>query len=83
MKQIEFSVLWWDEGQSALNDLGVRPDVTQADTRVVTFYTINNISPYSESGKKYTALRSAGEEYIIPIDYERVKGLIDEAFTSK
>lgn len=69
MNGIEFKVLWWDNEQSSLNDLGIRPDISEADTRLITFYSIDNISPYTEGGKLYTAIKSGGEEYIIPEIY--------------
>lgn len=76
MKPIEFDILWWDNDQSQLNDLGIHPEVSNADTRVVLFYSIDTISPYFEGGNDYTAIRSGGDEYIVAKTYQEVKNLV-------
>lgn len=73
MKGIEFDVLWWDDNQTQLNDLGVRPDIKDADRRKVTFYTIDSISPYFEGDYEYTTIMCSGVEYILPHAYNFVK----------
>lgn len=78
MKPIEFEVLFWEREQNALNDLGIRPNIKEADTRPVTFYRIDAISPYYEDddSTEMCCIYSGNEEYIVNKKYNTVKQLL-------
>lgn len=80
MKPIEFDILFWEQPRVELNNLGIRPELDETGIRKVTFYTINNIAPYSEDDKEYCAIRSGGDEYIIADTYLNVKQILDNQF---
>lgn len=73
---IQFDILWWNDSQSQLSELGVRPEVKEAETRTVMFYMIDNVAPYFEDGSEMTTIRSGGSEYITPLVYSEVVALL-------
>lgn len=76
MKGIDFDIMFWDEPQVQLNNLGIRPDLLETDTRKVTFYIIDCIAPYIEDGKDYCTIYSGGSEYIVNDTYENIKTIL-------
>jgi hypothetical protein len=77
MRPLELHCLFNDTEQAKLEDLGIRPNILSADTRPITFYNIQNLSPYYEQNQNYSCIESGGQEYIIPKTYEEVKQIID------
>lgn len=74
---IEFEVLFWEKEQNQLNGLGIRPDISDASTRPVTFYNIDCFHLYYESyGTEMCCIFCGGEEYIVDMSYKQVKQLL-------
>ena len=78
MNPIEFQILFYEREQHELNRIGIRPPIQEANTRPITFYSIDHIFPYFEDDDtEMTTIVSGGIEYIVDLTYEQVKNLIE------
>ncbi len=74
---VTLPIKWWDNDQTSLHQIGIRPNFEETKTKTVTFYSIDNISPYEEGDSVGCAVTSGGIEYICSWDYIKVKLTID------
>jgi hypothetical protein len=77
MRPLELHCLFNDTEQAKLEDLGIIPNILSADTRPITFYEIQTLSPYYEQNQDYSCIESGGQEYIISIEYIKLKQIIN------
>jgi hypothetical protein len=75
-KPIELYCLYWDDSQTQLNDLGIRPNIEECELKPVTFYKIDHIKPYIEGKHSFTTVVSSGEEYIAKVEYETLRNAL-------
>lgn len=80
MKEIELPILWMDEKDCQLEDLGIKPTQDYTKTRNMTFYHINAISPHFENGQSLTIIHSNNDEFVSTIPYEEVKKRLKENY---
>lgn len=76
MKGIEFDIMFWDDSQTQLNNIGIRPSMLETGTRRVTFYVIDCIAQYIEDGKDFCTIYSGDSEYIVNDTYVNVKHIL-------
>ena len=76
MKGIELQILWWDKPEVELNNLGIRPELNEKETRPFTFYSIDCIAPYNEDDKEFCTIVSGGAEYIATESYKNIKNIL-------
>ena len=75
---VELEILWAHDGNSQLEELGlpVEPDYT--NTRLMTFYNINAISPHYENNMEFTLIHSNNNEFMCVLPYKEVKELLSQ-----
>ena len=74
MKPLELNVLFCEEQDLKLQELGITPNPDNLAVDKMVFYVINAISPHiSESGKDWCEIFCNGVEFICPESYETVK----------
>jgi hypothetical protein len=78
IEPITLFALWWEKEQSNLNDIGIRPSISDTIRKPVTFYVIDHCYPYTEDGQDLSTVYSSGIEYIIDMPIERLKEFISK-----
>jgi len=75
---VELEILWAHDGDSQLEELGlpVEPDYT--NTRLMTFYNINAISPHYENNMEFTLIHSNNNEFMCVLPYKEVKEILSQ-----
>ncbi len=77
--ELELKVLYINEEESKLEDLGVHKfEYDESRKITMTFYNIDNISPDFEDGN-YSVITSGGVQYVSEIKYQDLKELIKKA----
>lgn len=78
--KLEVTILFNSENDRQLKDLGIEPGTTIKDCekREMTFYNVDNISPYREDGEWYCCISSGNQEYITLMSYEEIKKMIED-----
>ena len=74
---IELDVFFHSDESYALKSCGVDYSLDSCDTRKMTFYQINAISPYLEDGQEYSSIHTNGAEYIATIKYGELKKMLN------
>ena len=80
MKPIELEIFFVSEVAEQFLDLDIVGPVSINDTRPVTFYNIDCISPWydqQDNNKEYCQVISGGLEFVCVNDYKTVKQLIE------
>lgn len=80
MKEIELPILWMDDNESQLHELGVQMQKDYTNTRNMTFYKINAISPHSENGQSLTLIHTNNDEFVCAMAYKEVKKLLKDRY---
>lgn len=77
--EIELKVLYINEDEAKLEDLGVHKfDYDESRKIIMTFYNIDNISPDGEDDN-YSVITSGGVQFVCEIKYEDLKEMIKKA----
>jgi len=76
-KPIELSVLFYNDEQCKLKDLGLIGD-TMPDLNIILIYSLDGISPCDYHGHSYSSIHFNGTEMIVPMSYYGLKQLIEE-----
>ena len=80
MKPIELEIFFVSEVAEQFLDLDIVGPVSINDRRLVTFYSIDAISPWydqQDNNKEYCQVISGGLEFVCVDDYKTVKKLIE------
>ena len=77
--EIELDIYHHNEQTSTLKDIGVDYSLEDCETRKVTFYSIEAISPYIEGKKEFSCVHSNNSEFICVLKYKELKMLISNA----
>jgi hypothetical protein len=80
MKQIELPILFHTENTALSTKLEMECRLSDYETRNMTFYRIDGVSPYidEEDKTEYCNIHVNGAEYICNSTYAQVKRMIDE-----
>lgn len=76
--QIELPILFTTKESKSLDDAGIPYDSNKFDVRDMTFYSVDNVSPYINHNLDYKlekykcVISSGGEEYICNMSYDSV-----------
>lgn len=76
--QIELPILFTTKESKALDDAGLPDDFNKFDVRCMTFYSVDNVSPYTNHSHDYKlekdkcVISSGGLEYICNMSYDSV-----------
>jgi len=79
MKPIQLPVLCHDDTSKSLEELGIKYNLGECDTKLVTFYTINCIAPYLEGEFTGTHIFTGNTIFVCPFSYDRVITHVNEA----
>jgi hypothetical protein len=66
---ITLPILHHSNTTATLKELALEYSYADCDTRQVTFYTINAISPFTDEGVNFSSIHSNGTEYICTFSY--------------
>ncbi len=77
--EIEVNVLWHTDESSEAEKLGIDYYIEDLETRAVTFYRIDAISPCkSYPPYEFTNIHSGGEKWIATVSYNEMKQKIKQ-----
>lgn len=79
MKPIVLPVLCHDDTSKSLENLGIKYNLSECDTKQVTFFVINCVTPYTEGDFVGSHIFSGNTIFVCPIDYETLTKQINEA----
>lgn len=78
--ELDIEVLWHSDDTKALADLGMDFDIEDLITKVITFYSIDVISPYKwDDEHMFCKINSGCETWIAACEYEELKEKIAKA----
>lgn len=78
MKPIILPVLCHDDTSKSLQDLGIKYNLNECDTKNVAFYNINCVTPYAEGDFEGTQIFAGSTIFVSPLKYENVVKYINE-----
>ena len=76
MKPLELEIFFHSEETATLRKLEVDYDLSDCETRKMTFYKINAVSPYLDGDNEFCSIHSNGSEFIANASYNVVRNLI-------
>jgi len=77
MKPIELQIFHHTDLTSVYSKASIEYTMDECETRLMTFYQINGISPWYENDKEYTEIHANGTCYICPLTYLETKKIIE------
>lgn len=79
MNAIKLPVLFLNGNDLQLTELGVKSeDDCIPEIKMVLFYNIDAISPYTHQGNSYTCIHTAAQDFICPKQIEIVESIINQ-----
>lgn len=73
---IELDIFFNNQEQNELDKLGIgETNIEDSVVRKTMFYKIDTIHPYKD---KYTMIYSSGEIFICPMEYDKLKELLNK-----
>ena len=82
MQPILLPILHHSDNTATFKEMGIDYSLDECETRDMTFYHINAISPYYENDKEYTNIHTNGSEYICTLLIKDVKNIIKNSITN-
>lgn len=77
MINLEIEVFWHTDQTKQLNDLDIDFNLEDCETRIITIYNINAISPYVGAKNEYCNIHVGDDQWLATKSYKEIKGLID------
>lgn len=75
---VELPIYFNTDDTSALESLGIEPNIRNCELKSVTFFTIDAIAPYKEDdGFEYSIIYSGGTEFACKYTYVTIKQILN------
>lgn len=77
MKSIELPILCHDQTSRSLEEIGIKYNLTECETKPMSFYHITCITPYVEGDFTGTHIFCGNSMFVSPLSYEQVVSKMD------